>query len=67
MVVDRREQRAHQHLTSARLRLRVATALLYGGTDDERHAALNSADPCSLPWIADSLDRLEKVLADLTG
>ena len=51
----------------ARLRLRVATALLYGGTDDERHAALNSADPCSLPWIADSLDRLEKVLADLTG
>jgi aspartate aminotransferase len=50
-----------------RLRLRVATAMLYGGTDDERHAALNSADPCSLPWIAGSLDRLEKVLADLTG
>jgi aspartate aminotransferase len=49
------------------LRLRVATALLYGGTDDERHAALNSADPCSLPWIAGSLDRLEEVLADLTG
>jgi len=51
----------------ARLRLRVATSLLYGGTDDERHAALNSADPCSLPWIAGSLDRLEEVLADLTG
>ena len=51
----------------ARLRLRVATALLYGGTDDERHAALNSADPCSLPWIAGALDRLETVLADLTG
>ena len=50
-----------------RLRLRVATALLYGGTDDERHAALNSADPCSLPWIAGSLDRLEEVLAALTG
>ena len=50
-----------------RLRLRVATALLYGGTDDERHAALNSADPCSLPWIAGSLARLEEVLADLTG
>ena len=49
------------------LQLRVATALLYGGTDDERHAALNSADPCSLPWIAGSLDRLEEVLADLTG
>jgi len=50
-----------------RLRLRVATSLLYGDTDDERHAALNSADPCSLPWIAGSLDRLEEVLADLTG
>ncbi len=50
-----------------RLRLRVATAMLYGGTDDERHAALNSADPCSLPWIAGSLDRLQEVLADLTG
>ena len=50
-----------------RLRLRVATAMLYGGTDDERHAALTSGDPCSLPWIAGSLDRLEEVLADLTG
>ena len=50
-----------------RLRLRVATAMLYGDTDAERHAALNSADPCSLPWIAASLARLEEVLADLTG
>jgi aspartate aminotransferase len=50
-----------------RLRLRVATSLLYGDTDAERHAALNSADPCSLPWIAASLARLEEVLADLTG
>jgi aspartate aminotransferase len=50
-----------------RLRLRVATAMLYGDTDDERHAALNSADPCSLPWIAGSLTRLEEVLAGLTG
>jgi aspartate aminotransferase len=50
-----------------RLRLRVATAMLYGDTDDERHAALNSADPCCLPWIAGSLDRLEEVLAGLTG
>ena len=32
-----------------------------------RHAALSSADPCSLPWIAASLARLEEVLADLTG
>ena len=50
-----------------RLRLRVATAMLYGDTDTERHAALNSADPCSLPWIAASLARLEEVLADLAG
>jgi aspartate aminotransferase len=50
-----------------RLRLRVATSLLYGDTDAERHAALNSADPCSLPWIAASLDRLEEILADLAG
>lgn len=52
---------------SGRLRLRVATSLLYGDTDTERIAALNSADPVSLPWIAGSLDRLEQVLADLTG
>jgi aspartate aminotransferase len=52
---------------SGRLRLRVATAMLYGDTDSERHAALNSDDPCSLPWIASSLARLEEVLADLTG
>ena len=52
---------------SGRLRLRVATSLLYGDTDTERTAALNAADPCSLPWIAASLARLEEVLADLTG
>ncbi len=51
---------------SWRLRLRVATAMLYGDTDAQRTAALNSADPCSLPWIAASLARLEEVLADLT-
>jgi aspartate aminotransferase len=52
---------------SGRLRLRVATSLLYGDTDTERTAALNAADPCSLPWVAASLARLEEVLADLTG
>jgi aspartate aminotransferase len=52
---------------SWRLRLRVATALLYGDTDAQRTAALNSADPCALPWIAASLARLDEVLADLTG
>jgi hypothetical protein len=30
-------------------------------------AALHAADPCSLPWIAASLARLDEVLADLTG
>ena len=49
-----------------RLRLRVATSMLYGEGDDERHAALNAADPCALPWIAAALDRLEEILADLT-
>ena len=49
-----------------RLRLRVATALLYGETDEQRNAALNAADPCALPWIAAALDRLEESLADLT-
>jgi aspartate aminotransferase len=49
-----------------RLRLRVATGMLYGETDEQRHAALNSADPCALPWIAAALDRLDEVLADLT-
>ena len=52
---------------SGRLRLRVATSMLYGAASSERTAALNSADPCSLPWIAASLARLEEVLADLTG
>ena len=52
---------------SGRLRLRVATSLLYGDTDTERTAALNSADPSALPWIAASLARLEEVLAGLTG
>jgi aspartate aminotransferase len=52
---------------SGRLRLRVATSMLYGDTDAERDAALDSAEPCALPWIAASLDRLSEVLADLTG
>jgi aspartate aminotransferase len=50
-----------------RLRLRVATALLYGDTEDQRITALGAVDPCSLSWIAASLDRLEEVLSDLTG
>ena len=51
---------------SRRLRLRIATGLLYGDTDAQRSTALTSADPCALPWIAASLDRLSEVLAGLT-
>ena len=50
-----------------RLRLRVATAMLYGETGSQRAAALAADDPCALPWIAESLDRLEEVLTDLTN
>lgn len=37
------------------LRLRVATSLLYGTTQEERWASLESDDPTSLPWIKESL------------
>ena len=47
------------------LRVRVATAMLYGETDAQRERALLSDDPVTLPWIAAALDRIEDVLADL--
>ncbi len=47
------------------LRMRVATGLLYGETDEQREIALASADPVRLPWIAGALDRASDVLADL--
>ncbi|GAA2112881.1 pyridoxal phosphate-dependent aminotransferase [Actinomadura alba] len=49
------------------LRLRVATSLLYGETDEERLTALHSPDPASLPWISAALDRLREVLSDITA
>lgn len=49
------------------LKLRVATSQLYGETDAQREAALRSAYPLLLPWIAKALDRLDEVLADLTA
>jgi aspartate aminotransferase len=49
------------------LRLRVATGLLYGSTDEQRDAALAAADPLGLPWIAAALARVEYILADLRG
>lgn len=51
----------------AALRVRAATSRLYGDTDEERTAALIADDPTALPWIRSLLDRIETVLADLTG
>ncbi|RJL32036.1 pyridoxal phosphate-dependent aminotransferase [Bailinhaonella thermotolerans] len=48
------------------LRLRVATSLLYGDSVERREAALAADEPLALPWIADSLARLEEALAKVT-
>jgi aspartate aminotransferase len=50
-----------------RLTLRVAGSLLYGGTEEERWAALRADDPTELPWIRRSLDRVRAGLAALVG
>jgi aspartate aminotransferase len=47
------------------LRMRVATSLLYGDTEERRYAALAATDPLALPWIRAHLDRLDEVLAAL--
>jgi aspartate aminotransferase len=47
------------------LRLRVATAMLYGETDEERECALAAPDPLALSPIAAALARLEQILASL--
>jgi aspartate aminotransferase len=43
-------------------RFRVATSLLYGTDDEQRWAALRSADPLALPWIATALTQLRRTL-----
>ncbi|HEU5156840.1 MAG TPA: pyridoxal phosphate-dependent aminotransferase [Streptosporangiaceae bacterium] len=48
------------------LRLRVATSLLYGDTDEQRDAALAAADPLTIPWIDEALGRLSEVLTKIT-
>jgi aspartate/methionine/tyrosine aminotransferase len=53
--------------TPEALRLRVATSLLYGETDEQRLTALASEEPAGLPWIAAALDRAAEVLTDLTA
>jgi aspartate aminotransferase len=50
---------------AAALRVRAATALLYGDTVAQQEHALAAADPLALPWIAAALARLDTVLADL--
>ena len=44
------------------LRVRMATSLLYGRSDEERREALASDDPAALPWVRRSLDRLRAAL-----
>ena len=51
----------------AKLRLRVATSLVYGHTDEQRWTAYESEDPLNLPWIAQSLEFLDDGLAALAG
>jgi aspartate aminotransferase len=49
------------------LRLRLATGLLYGDSDEQQTAALTAPDPLALPWIAAALARLQEILTDLTA
>ena len=51
----------------AALRLRLATALLYGDTPDQQETALATPDPTTLPWIAAALTRLSQILTDLAN
>jgi len=47
------------------LRVRAATALLYGETSEERECALAASDPLTLPPIAAAVARLQEILTDL--
>jgi len=49
------------------LRLRLATALLYGDTAGQQEAALVAPDPTTLPPIAAALSRLSEILTDLAN
>ena len=51
----------------AALRLRLATALLYGDSPQQQEAALTAPDPTTLPWIAAALTRLSHILTDLAS
>jgi aspartate aminotransferase len=49
----------------AALRLRVATGLLYGDSEEQRETALAAPDPVRLPWIGAAMTRLAEILSDL--
>jgi aspartate aminotransferase len=49
------------------LRLRLATALLYGDSEEQQEAALAAPDPTALPPIAAALTRLSQILSDLAN
>ncbi|AJT69427.1 hypothetical protein T261_7830 [Streptomyces lydicus] len=49
----------------AALTLRVATSLLYGATPQQRHTALTTEEPQTLPWIAPALTRLSSALGEI--
>jgi hypothetical protein len=48
-------------------RARIDTGALHGGTEAERRAALEAADPLALPHVAAALDALASAFAALTG
>ncbi len=49
------------------LRLRLATGLLYGDTNEQREQALVAPDPLTLPWINASMTRFGDILADIAA
>jgi aspartate aminotransferase len=49
------------------LRLRLATGLLYGDTDEQREKALLATEPLQLPWIRSALTRFGDILGELAA
>lgn len=53
--------------SSVSLRLRLATGLLYGDTEEQREQALAAADPLQLPWISAAVSRFGEILDDMAA
>ena len=53
--------------SASALRLRLATGLLYGDTDQQREQALTAPDPLQLPWISAAMSRFGDILADIAA